>query len=131
MDPANYLELLKCYCTKFNWGYRDRYREIDFIQTAFLPLLFIVRSANDYTPVLLLTDRFSNAFPAVLQDCPHFTFESPEETLKSTLSLRFLERFAEPFGLLDLQWQHVNKFSSKPVAYRTTPLYSELLHWDR
>ena len=87
--------------------------------------------SNNYTPVLLLTDRFTKAFPSAVRDCPHYAFESPGETLKSALSLRFLERFAEPFGLLDLQWQPVNKFVTKPVAYRTTALYRELLRWDR
>jgi len=97
---AIYPRLLKVYIEQFNWGYRDGYPEIRFIQSAFLFTLYLLTQYGDtWRPHIFYEDSFLHAFPMVLQEMPPDTLIAPDEAVRSCYTLRTLVHFAGFFGL--------------------------------
>ncbi|MEA3412904.1 MAG: hypothetical protein U9R74_15395 [Pseudomonadota bacterium] len=66
-----YPRLFRAYFEQFNWGYRDRYHELRFIQSAFLFTLYLpMRYGNTWRPQEFYEDGFLRAFPMVLNEVP-------------------------------------------------------------
>jgi len=97
---AIYPRLLKTYIKQFNWGYRDGYPEIRFIQSAFLFTLYLLTLYGDtWRPHTFYEDSFLRAFPMVLQEMPPDTLIAPDEAVRNCYTWRTLEHFAGFFGL--------------------------------
>jgi len=97
---AIYPLLLKTYIEQFNWGYRDGYPEIRFIQSAFLFTLYLLtRYGDTWRPHIFYEDSFLRAFPMVLQEMPPDTLIAPDETVRNCYTWRTLVDFAGFFGL--------------------------------
>jgi len=103
--PAGiYPRLLRAYVEKFNWGYRDRYPELVFVQRAFLFTLYLLqRHGGSWLPHLFYEDAFLRAFPMVLGEVPPEAFFGPEKTARSCYTLRALENFAGYLGLAEVE----------------------------
>jgi hypothetical protein len=132
MDAEAYLAFLQYYCSRFNWAFRDRCEELNIIQSAFLFALYLAREpTTEFVPVRELADKFLTAFPMAEEECMGGWQDDPWESVGHAFELRFVERFAEPFGLLAIQRTPTDQTWKQLLAYRPTPLYHSLLKWDR
>jgi len=121
--------LLRAYIRKFNWGYRDGFQEIPFIQQSFLFTLYLLHTyGNKWKPATFYSDCYLQAFPLILQEIEPKPYEPPEDTLQHGYILRTLERFADFFGLADLE-----QISEGPIKreyrVRGTGLLNEIVQW--
>lgn len=99
-----YPRLLGAYAKEFNWGYRDRYPELGFIQQSFLFTLYLLhRQGGDWKPQVFYEDHFLRAFPMLLNEVPPESYCTPEEILRSCYTLRTLEHFATFLGLAEVE----------------------------
>jgi hypothetical protein len=61
--------LLKTYCRNFNWGFRDGYEEIPFIQHSFLFTMYLLKLlGDDWKPFFIYENYFLQAFPMVINE---------------------------------------------------------------
>lgn len=126
-QAALYPTLLKVYATKFNWGYRDGYAEIGFIQRSFLFSLFLLtKYGHEWRPHMFYEDQFLRAFPAVLNDVPEERYTTPERTVRSCYTLRTLLNFAGFLGLADIEDLGYRDHNHQ-YRIRSTPLLAEAL----
>ncbi len=100
---AIYPQLLRTYIEQFNWGYRDGYPELHFIQSAFLFTLYmLMRYGDTWQPHKFYEDCFLRAFPMVLDEIPEHPFFNPEEEVRNCYTWRTLVHFVGFFGLADV-----------------------------
>lgn len=107
-----YPRLLRAYAREFNWGYRDRYPELGFIQQSFLFTLYLLhRHGGDWMPQVFYEDHFLRAFPMLLNEVPPDPYFTPEETVRSCYTLRTLQNFAGFLGLAEVEPIGTEKYS--------------------
>ena len=122
-----YPMLFKGYCQKFNWAYRDGYEELHIIQQSFSFLLFLLHKyGNTWRPASFYSDIFLNAFPMALGEISPVSYMEPEESLQNCFILRSLDRFADFFGIAELE-----RTSTDPIKeqyrIRTSALFDEMI----
>jgi hypothetical protein len=128
-SSTHYWHLFKTYTRKFNWGFQDGYPELWIIQGGFLFALRLLREqARDFTDGQDLADQFIEAFPIVLTQAPKERFWGPKETVSRAFSLRFLDRFCEYFGLVEIRHEKTG-LVEKQLFVRTTNFYDSFLVW--
>jgi hypothetical protein len=99
-----YPRLFLTYIEQFNWGYRDRYPELRFIQQAFLFTLYLLTQHGDtWLPHEFYEDSFLRAFPSVLNEIPPSLVFSPEEEIRRCYTWRTLVDFAGFLGLAEVE----------------------------
>ena len=132
--PSDYVMLLEYWLRSYRWSFADHYPECPLIQQAAVFSLYILRQeARKSIPVERVVQHFLRAFPSSLDMLRDELLieESPEEALAAMLRLRFLERFAAYFGLVDYNlvahFSMAGRENSSPVVI--TKLFSEVLHW--
>ena len=97
---ALYPRLVTAYVEQFNWGYRDGYPELRFIQTAFPFTLYLLMRAGDiWRPHEFYEDSFLRAFPMLLDEVPQHQVFTPEEEVRRCYTWRTLVHFVGFFGL--------------------------------
>lgn len=121
--------LFKGYCQKFNWAYRDGYEELYIIQQSFPFLLFLLHKyGNTWRPASFYSDIFLNAFPLALREILPVSYMEPEENLENCFVLRSLKRFADFFGIAELE-----RISTDPIKekfrIRATALLDEMIRF--
>ena len=122
-----YLELLRAYTRKFNWGYSDGYDDLMIIQEAFLFSLFLLhRFGDDFRCASFYADKFLQAFPKVLDEIRYPLYGSKDEEVKRCYSLRTMERFAHLFGLIELD-SDSSPFIGRSYKIKKSSLFDELL----
>ncbi len=126
---ALYPLLFHSYIKKINWGYRDRYQEVPFVQQSFLFSLYLLHKyGGSWQPDVFYSDNFFKAFPVLMNEIEPRQYEPPEDTLQHCYILRTLVRFAGFFGLAD-----VERISQEPLnceyRIRTTGLLKEAVHF--
>ena len=131
LSPPNngklYLELFTAYTRKFNWGYSDRYEDLNIIQEAFLFSLFLIhRFGDEFRCSTFYGEKFLQAFPTALDQVGDPVYGSKEEQLKRCYSLRTMERFAHFFGLIELDGNYP-RFVSRSYKMKKSPLLDQLL----
>lgn len=124
-----YLLLVYSYIRKFNWGYRDAYGEVGFIQQSFLFTLYLLHQyGKSWRPATFYSDNFIGAFPMILREIEPKLYEPPEDTLRKVYILRVLQRFAGFFGLADIE-----QISKDPInreyRVRATDMLNEVVEW--
>ncbi|MBT8361275.1 MAG: SEC-C domain-containing protein [Deltaproteobacteria bacterium] len=122
--------LMHAYIHKFNWGYRDGYGEVTFIQQSFLFTLYLLdKYGKNWRPATFYSDNFLRAFPMILREFESKFYEPPEDTLRKVYILRVLQRFAGFFGLADIE--QVSKDPINPeYRVRATSLLTEVVEWN-
>ncbi len=121
--------LLQAYIRKFNWGYRDGFQEIPFIQQSFLFTLYLLHKyGSKWEPATFYSDSYLQAFPMILQEIEPKLYEPPEDTLRHCYILRTLQRFAGFFGLAEIE-----QISEGPInreyRIRVTGLLAAIVQW--
>lgn len=99
-----YPRLLRTFAREYNWAYADALGEIPFIQQSFLFSLYLLsRYGGEWRSNTFYEDNFLRAFPSLLpQVQPVSSYDSPEKMVRRSYSVRFLERFAQFFGLVEI-----------------------------
>jgi len=134
---ADYITLLKYWMKKFNWSFRDGHSPCPIVQQASVFLLYLLnRKAVELIPAEHITQLFIRAFPIALEEFGSEAMEfkvtqsqkSPEELLASILRLRFLERFAQYFGLIDYVIDETLSYfeRNENAQVKTTKLFNEV-----
>ena len=123
--------ILKTYCRKFNWGYRDGFEEIPFIQHSFLFSIYLLNlHGNDWVPFLIYEDYFLHAFPMVIEEAMSRPYTSSEEVVRICFDLRVLNRFLHFLGLARIEIIPSDKLFSKELQIRKLPLLDEVVRFS-
>jgi hypothetical protein len=132
--PYDYARLLQYWLRSYRWSFADRYPECPIIQQAAVFSLYILRQeGRELIPSKRIAELFMRAFPTSLDMLRDkiFVERPPEEELAAILRLRFLERFAAYFGLVnysvDLGLSFFERDERSQVVL--TKLFSEVLCW--
>ncbi|MEA3546950.1 MAG: SEC-C metal-binding domain-containing protein [Thermodesulfobacteriota bacterium] len=124
---AVYPDLFTAYVTKFNWGYRDGYQEIFFLQQAFLFTLFLLSQyGGTSSPQEFYEDIFLGAFPDLLREIDETPYQTVEETVRRAYFYRSFMHFAEFFGLAELQAIGEEKFP-RQYEVKKSPLLDQFV----
>jgi len=120
--------IFKTYCRKFNWGYRDGFDEIPFIQHSFLFSMYLLNlHGNDWVPFLIYEDYFLQAFPMVTDEAMSRPYTSAEEEVRICFDSRSLNRFLHFFGLASIEKIPSDKPVSRDYRIRKLPLLDEVV----
>lgn len=96
--------LFRAAAREYNWGYQDLYPDYPIIQQSVLfTLILLHRFGDQWRDCSFYTDRFIRAFPSLLDEPQHYSFETAENTVRGCYSLRALDRFAEFLGLVEIE----------------------------
>jgi len=122
-----FLYLLEVYTMNFNWAYNDRFPIEDIGQIGFLYLLFLIKKfGSEFRDVAYYSDLYFRAFPMFRQSLSEFK-EPYGDYPENALKIRFFERFAWWFGLIEYDGADVLFFSHKKSKVRKSRLLDALL----
>ena len=123
--------ILKTYCRKFNWGYRDGFDEIPFIQHSFLFSMYLLQlHGNDWKPFLIYQDYFLQAFPMATDEANSNSYRSAEDEVRNCFDSRTLNRFLHFMGLANIETIPSDKPVSRDYRIRKLPLLDEVVHFS-
>jgi len=102
-DAALYLALLKTYTTKFNWAYMT-YDPENIAQLGWGYSMFhFTRYGDEKRNVSFYVDKYLEVFHEMLEKFPKNSYSEPEERLFSCFNQRFINRFCDLFGLVEVK----------------------------
>jgi hypothetical protein len=114
-----YKSLFNTFLSKFNWAYSDGYPEYQIIQQSALFNLFILKQkAKEYIDSNDLGEVFLT----------NYHQKNPEKNVISCFSLRFLERFCLPLGLVS-EKKEGERFVNETRYYKITPWFERFFKW--
>ena len=126
-NRALYPILFEAFVRKYEWGYLDRYPEFPFLQASFLfSLLLLSRHGDQQRSDSFYCERFLKAFPMLLQGVPASEYWTPEKFVSNCYSLRVLQRFAEFFGLVEIE-RIGDRMVPDEIKIRKRPLLDEVV----
>lgn len=126
-----YPVIFKTCCTEFNWGYRDRYDEIPFIQQSFLFTLYLLsRHGDDWKPFSFYEDCFLQAFPMVCDEVGPETYITAEDQIRHCYNLRTLERFLHFMGLVRVERIASDNPFSREFRIMKSPLMDQVVGFN-
>lgn len=129
-SEPHFFTLLKTFTRSFNWAFIDRYGELSIIRDSFLFSLYVLHT-KARIPVKgeVLGDYFIKAFPMALLEADDIAFFDPEDYVKSCFSLRFLERFCEYFGFIDVKREKISLARSKLTLIKSS-FFNQYIDWS-
>ena len=123
--------LLKTYCRKFNWGFRDGYEEIPFIQHSFLFTMYLLKlHGDDWKLFFIYEDYFLQAFPMVINEAESEPYRSAEDGVRACYSIRTLDRFLHFMGLTSIEKIPGDKPFKREYRIRKLPLLDEVVRFS-
>ena len=126
-----YQLLLKTYCRKFNWGFRDGYEEIPFIQHSFLFTMYLLKlHGDDWKLFFIYEDYFLQAFPMVINEAESEPYRSAEDGVRACYSIRTLDRFLHFMGLTSIEKIPGDKPFKREYRIRKLPLLDEVVRFS-
>jgi hypothetical protein len=110
------------FTTQFNWAYNDAHEDEEIGQIGFLYLLYLINKYGiEFRELSFYSESYFKAFPlSKVRENLLFAGSS-----RFALAVRFFERFAEWFGLVEIHRKQ-NRLTG-PVRVRRTKLLSHLL----
>jgi len=124
-----FIKLFQVYTQRFNWAYKDGYPDINVIQTSFVFSLYMLSVlAKKSIQAEDLGKRFIKAFPMVLNEIEIRQSSKPEETVIYAFSLRFIVRFCEYFGFVEIRREKGKNYRDK-LFIKTTDLFNSFFQW--
>lgn len=129
-QPGIYPRLFKPFVREYNWAYNDRFEEISFIQQSFLFSLYLLaRYGGEWRSSIYYEDAFLRAFPILLSQVqPVGNYFSPEKVLRLSYSARALDRFAQFFGLVEIERPATDRYSDE-LRVRKLPLLEQVVQF--
>jgi hypothetical protein len=129
-SEQDFFHLLQIFTRKFNWGFNDLYPEFRIIQAGWLFSLFILhKKAKAFTEDVVISRAFLKAFPEIAMEVDK-TYTSAVEYITHCYSLRFLEKFCEPFGFVTTRREEEEDFIFGRLFVKTTPLFIKYFAWS-
>ncbi len=126
-----YPTLLKIYCRKFNWGYRDGFDDVPFIQHSFLFSMYLLNlHGNNWKPFLNYEDYFLQAFPMVVDEAIPRTYMSAEDQVRVCFKSRALDRFLHFMGLASIEEIPNDKSVVRKYRIRKLPLLNKVVQFS-
>ena len=118
----------QAFTTRFNWAYNDGFENEDIGQIGFLYLLYLFNKyGNEYRDIDYYINLYLKAFPIFKlheKNKKDMIFHGePERVLK----IRFFERFAFWFGLLEIQNKKSNIAFAENIKIKKTAVLSNLI----
>lgn len=129
-SAPHFFTLMNEFVRRFNWGFQDRYASFWIVQGgAVFSLCLLHQKARRFIPAEQLGDYFIRAFPAVLDEVTATPFWTPREQVRSCFSLRFLVRFCEYFGFVDIQREEKTPHMFE-LSVRKSAFYDQYITWS-
>ena len=127
---AIYPRLLKLFVQEYEWSYQDRFNELPFLQQSFLFILYLLhKHGDDWQTNRFYEDLYIKAFPRLLNEVqPPTSYYTPEKCLRLSYSVRCLERFAEFFGLVEIERPEKDRYS-EDFRVRKLPLLDQVVEF--
>jgi hypothetical protein len=127
---STYLRLLKPFVQEYEWSYQDRFNELPFLQQSFLFTIYLLhKHGDDWQTNRFYEDLYIKAFPRLLSEVhPPTSYYTPEDCLRLSYSVRCLERFAEFFGLIEVERLDKARYS-EGFRVRKLPLLDQLVQF--
>ena len=126
---AHFFTLMNVFVRRFNWAFQDRYPQFWIIQGgAVFSLYLLHRKARQFISEKELGDSFIRAFPAVIDEAEVSIPWLPEEEIRHCFSLRFLERFCDYFGLVDIRKERKGPFKLD-LFVKKSAFYDQYINW--
>jgi len=116
--------IIETWVNSFNFGFSDGYHNYSLIQQATVFNFYLLyKLANDWISGEELGTYFLNAFPTLALHS-EFKHSSAEEEIVRCFSLRFLDRFCLPLGLVE-QKDNGKYFSERVEYYKVTSFFKD------
>ncbi len=129
-SASHFFTLMNVFVRRFNWAFQDRYPLFWIIQGgAVFSLYLLHRKAQQFVTDKILADSFVRAFPAVLGEAEAAFYAAPSDEVGSCFSLRFLERFCEYFGLVDIRREKKGLYEFE-LSVKKSAFYDQYIHWS-
>ncbi len=120
IDGESFLDLLRIFCVRYNWGYTDLFPEYFIIQQSFLYSLFnISRFGGSPRKASFYENRFVEAFPMILEEAAEDSFLPPDRSVRACYNARMFDRFAIFWGFLEKDSERDRFFIRDPVIRKT------------
>jgi hypothetical protein len=124
-----YPRLMYSYVRDFNWAYRDRYPDLEFIQRSFLFTLYLLHlHGGEWLPAVFYEEAFIRAFPMALSDVAPTPYFTPEQRVRSCYTWRALVNFAVFLGLADVEPTAEDRLD-RQYRVRKRPLLDEAVRF--
>lgn len=132
LSAEDFWVLFSIFTREFNWGFQDIYPEIWIVQGAFVFSLYLIhRMASEFVDADEIADSFVRAFPLSLDEAKHggpYFAQDPLRTVKNCFKLRFLERFCEYFGLVNIRREKRNVYDAK-MQIKKSDFFDSFIQW--
>jgi hypothetical protein len=129
-EPNDFLHLIKSYMFKYNWGFRDRYPSPGIIQqSVFFSCYLLHKKAGTFVHTDKLGEYFIRVYPMVPDELEGYpVIESHEQTVRDVFTLRFIQRFCEYFGLVEIRRESMKRYLPD-ISVKTSSLFKMLFDW--
>jgi len=125
----DFYRLFEIYTQKFNWAFRDFYPALDIIQqSALFSCYFLHQKAKTPIHVSELSTHFIQAFPTILDEVGNYLSMEPEKIVGNAFCVRFIERFCEYFGLVNIQREE-RRSAHADYFLQIRPLFEKIFLW--
>jgi hypothetical protein len=129
-SESHFFTLLQTFTRSFNWAFMDRYDELRIIRDSFIFSLYTLHiKAGRPVEAETIGDCFLKAFPMTLLEADDIAFMDTEDYVKSCFSLRFLERFCEYFGFIDVKREEISFVRSKLIIKKSV-FFDRYIDWS-
>jgi hypothetical protein len=127
-----YIQFFKYFTTAFNWAYNDSYENEETGQTGFLFLLYLFsKYGQDFRYIHFYTEKYFKAFPMLTIEDKTFIDNNRYNYGETAIDIRFFERFAERFGLVEIRINKAKSYFQREIEIKQTSFFVESLHFSR
>ncbi len=127
-----YRSIFKGNSFKYSWACEDAYPDLWIVQHSLIFNLYILKQqAENYVPGKTLGQTYALAFPAAVYEAAESSTD-PAGQVADCFVTRFLNRYAEPMGLIMPEPDPGSKpkVFIKDTRYKTTPLFHRIFDWQ-
>lgn len=126
---AIYPRLLRYYIERFNWDYRHRVLDTDFIQqSCFFSLYLLTIHGHEWQSHTFYEDAYIQAFPMAIEQMPIHSYTTQEKSLRSSFTYGFLIDFARYWGLADVKATS-EEFLARDYRVKALPLLNQMVRF--
>lgn len=97
------------FANNWNWAYMDRFSELFIIQQSVaFNFLLLHKKCNGWILGKDLGQLFLKAFPSAIREIPYSSYSTPERQVINCFSVRFLNRFCLPLGIVNFKEERIH-----------------------
>ncbi len=123
-----FMEFLKSFMTDYNWAFCDLYADEYTGQIGCVYLLYLVKKyGNDFRGLNFYAEKYFKAFPMLRFNNRFDDFSARYDDATWALKTRFFERFAQPFGFVEIITEASEDYFNRRKEIKRTPLLDGLI----